>query len=76
MGGSIKLCYGLGKAHPNTVKLMKKAYKHKCFGESTYLWLHNDFKKGYLFTKLASKPALPESFKTQSVLNDQNVNTA
>lgn len=67
---AIKFCYRLGKTAPETVKLMKEAYKDKCFGESTIFRWHGDFKKGRLSAELAPRPGRPKS-----VVNDRNVNT-
>ena len=50
---AIKFSYHLGKTAPEMVKLMKKAYKDKCFVEPTIFRWHGDFKKGCLSTELA-----------------------
>ena len=60
----------MGKAVPETIKLIKKAYEDKRFGESMIFRWHGDFKKERLSTKLALKAERPEI-----AVNDQNVST-
>lgn len=50
---AIKFCYNLGnfylgKTIPETVNLMEKAYKNKCFGKSMSLRWHGNIKKIYV----------------------------
>ena len=59
----------MGKTIPGTVKLTKKAYKDKYFGESTIFRWIGDLKERYLSTELAPKSGWPES-----IVNDQNAN--
>ena len=49
----LKFCSLFNKIALETVKLMKEAYKGKCFGESTIFRLHGDFKIGRLSVELS-----------------------
>ena len=56
----------MSKTTPETDKLMKEAYKDKCFGMSTIFRWQGGFQKGCL----VPKPDQPDS-----VMNDKNVDT-
>ena len=60
----IKFYWRLGKTAPETIKLMKEAYKQI----NDYRW-HDDFRKGKLSAELAHKPV-----RLESVVNERNVN--
>ena len=60
----------MGKTIPGTVKLTKKAYKDKYFGESMIFRWYGNIRKGCLSAEVASKPNQPES-----VVNNWNINT-
>ena len=63
-----KFCYRLEKTAPETVKLIKKTYKEKCFSKSAIFRWHSDVRKGRL-----SKPILvPKPDRPENVVNDQN----
>ena len=62
--------YNFDKTGPETFKLMKDAYKEKCFNESTIFRWHSNFKKGRLSAKLA-----PKSTRPKNNVDDRNVNS-
>ena len=51
----------MGKIAPKTVKLIKEAYKDKCFDDCTIFRQHGDFKKRCLFAEMIPKPGHPKS---------------
>ena len=63
---AIKFCYHLSKTAQETVKLMKEAYKDKCFGESMIFRYYGDFKKECFSAELVLKHSQPKN-----VVHDQ-----
>jgi transposase len=53
---AVRFCHRLGKSAPETIQMMKEAYKEDCLGESTIFRWYKAFKEGRESAELLPRP--------------------